>query len=113
MSETTRIDISYPQVTDRQMCELKTFNRQLNALLGVASGIFTDYAKPTIHEVGYTLKQAALLAHDIEWMCSDLYAQYEAAVRECNDPHINLSAVSLAVAEPSKTAYSVENTEIG
>ncbi len=113
MSETTRIDISYPQVTDRQMCELKTFNRQLNALLGVASGIFTDYAKPTIHEIGYTLKQAALLAHDIEWMCSDLYAQYEAAERECNDPHIHLSAVSLTKTSDFPPAYSVENTEIG
>src|SRR6266568_2983269 len=111
MPETTRIDVTYPSVTDRRMAELQNFARQLHALLG--AGIFQDYAKPTIHEIGYTLKQAALLAHDIEWMCSDLYAQYEAAERECNDPHINLSAVSVAKTEPYPPAYSVENTEIG
>ncbi len=111
MPQTERIDTAYPAVTDRQMAELQNFCRQLHAIMGM--GIFAQYQKPSIHEIGYALKQAALLAHDIEWMCSDLYAQYEAAERECNDPHINLSAVSLAVAEPFKTAYSVENTEIG
>ncbi len=111
MPQTERIDITYPAVTDRQACELQNFERQLHAILG--TGIFQDYKKPSTHEIGYALKQAALLAHDIEWMCSDLYSQYEAAERECNDPHINLSAVSLAVAEPFKPAYSVEDTEIG
>ncbi len=110
MPETTR-NITYPQVTDRQMAELQNFARQLHALLG--TGIFQDYKKPSIHEIGFALKQAALLSHDIEWMCSDLYAQYEAAERECNDPHINLSAVSVAKTEPYPPAYSVENTEIG
>lgn len=68
---------TYPTIEQPQMSELKAFSRQLRALLD--TGIFLEYARPTPHDVGIALHQAELLAHDIEYMCSELYKQYERA----------------------------------
>jgi hypothetical protein len=90
-------NMSYPAVTDRQMAELLNFARQLDAIL--RSGIFADYKKPSIHEIGYALKQGALLAHDIEYMCEEQYQQY-----------IMADEVATRVVA---TPFDVLNTEIG
>jgi hypothetical protein len=69
--------MQHPTIDSQPVTEIRAFERQLHALLG--DGIFSRYAQPTKHEIGMSLKQAALLAHDIEYMCQQQYEAYEEA----------------------------------
>lgn len=69
----------FPGRDDVSMQELNAFEKQLNALI---RPLFSEYHTPKMHEIGQTLKQARLLAHDVEYFCGMLYDQYERACYE-------------------------------
>lgn len=76
-----RNEFGYPDFNSEAMQELNNWVKQLIALLGPSTGIFNPYVGPSSppSDVGIALKQSALLAHDIEYMCNELYEQYQEA----------------------------------
>lgn len=76
-----RNEYGYPDFESEAMQELNNWYKQLNALLGTTTGIFNPYTNSmsVTADIGIALKQSALLAHDIEYMCTQLYEQYQEA----------------------------------
>lgn len=77
----------FPQVEDEYMQELNCWYKQLCALLSGVSGVFNTFASERMGpvEIAMSLKQAQRHAHDIEFMCGELYDRYQGALEQERD----------------------------
>ncbi len=62
---------------EQTQAEINAFEQQLHAL---STNLYTQYARPSSHQIGIAMKQMCLLAHDIEYMCGQEARAYDMAM---------------------------------